>query len=204
MPVVRRADLNDASLVARLVDSLLVELSGSSSRYEERLATAYRLLTNGDRIFGFFAVEKQHPLGVIMISERASIYAAGSFGVITELYVVPEKLRPPRSCRSKDQTARQGAGYPRHLLIAQAEPNVGSVTSKRLAGLAAGATWPRNLFGAGLLRSIRDRPCWTSARSCLSVEKRSGLNLDTPNQVIGQRAPGGVGNVRRIDHSPFY
>ena len=91
MPVVRRADLNDASLVARLVDSLLVELSGSSSRYEERLATAYRLLTNGDRIFGFFAVEKQHPLGVIMISERASIYAAGSFGVITELYVVPEK-----------------------------------------------------------------------------------------------------------------
>ena len=33
MPVVRRADLNDASLVARLVDSLLVELSGSSSRY---------------------------------------------------------------------------------------------------------------------------------------------------------------------------
>ena len=114
------------------------------------------------------------------------------------------RLRPPRSCRSKDQTARQGAGYPRHLLIAQAEPNVGSVTSKRLAGLAAGATWPRNLFGAGLLRSIRDRPCWTSARSCLSVEKRSGLNLDTPNQVIGQRAPGGVGNVRRIDHSPFY
>ena len=91
MPVVRRAALNDASLVARLVDSLLVELSGSSSRYEERLATAYRLLTNGDRIFGFFAVEKQHPLGVIMISERASIYAAGSFGVITELYVVPEK-----------------------------------------------------------------------------------------------------------------
>ena len=29
----RRADSNDASLVARLVDSLLVELSGSSSRY---------------------------------------------------------------------------------------------------------------------------------------------------------------------------
>jgi hypothetical protein len=27
---------------------------------------------------------------------------------------------------------------------------------------------------------------------------------DTPNQVIGQRAPGGVGNVRRIYHSPFY
>jgi GNAT superfamily N-acetyltransferase len=91
MPMVRRAGLSDASLVARLVDALLVELSGSSSRYEERLATANRLLASGDRVFGFLAVEQELPLGVILISESASIYAGGAFGVITELYVTPEK-----------------------------------------------------------------------------------------------------------------
>jgi len=91
--MVRRADLRDASLVARLVDALLIELSGSSSRtrYEERLAIAERLLVGGDRIIGFLVVEEEHPLGVIMISESASIYAGGAFGVITELYVIPEK-----------------------------------------------------------------------------------------------------------------
>jgi GNAT superfamily N-acetyltransferase len=91
MTVVRRVDGSDAAVVARLVDPLLVELSGSSSRYEERLATAQRLLVEGDRVSGFLVVEEQHALGVIMISESASIYAGGAFGVITELYVIPEK-----------------------------------------------------------------------------------------------------------------
>jgi GNAT superfamily N-acetyltransferase len=91
MAIVRRVDTSDAAVVARLVDELLVELSGSSSRYEERLATAHRLLAEGDRTFGFLVVEEQYPLGVIMISESASIYAGGAFGVITELYVIPEK-----------------------------------------------------------------------------------------------------------------
>lgn len=91
MTVVRRVDASDAAVVARLVDELLVELSGASSRYEQRLATAQTLLAAGDRVTGFLAVEDQHPLGVIMISESASIYAGGAFGVITELYVIPEK-----------------------------------------------------------------------------------------------------------------
>jgi GNAT superfamily N-acetyltransferase len=91
MAIVYRVDVGDAPVVARLVDALLVELSGSSSRYEERLATAHRLLAEGDRIIGFLVVEEQHALGVIMISESASIYAGGAFGVITELYVIPEK-----------------------------------------------------------------------------------------------------------------
>jgi GNAT superfamily N-acetyltransferase len=88
---VRRADKSDAPVVVRLVDALLVELSGSPSRYEERLATAQRLLADRVSIFGFLAIEEQHPVGVIMISESASIYAGGAFGVITELYVLPEK-----------------------------------------------------------------------------------------------------------------
>jgi GNAT superfamily N-acetyltransferase len=88
---IRRADPTDASAVARLVDALLTELSGSPSRYAERLATAHRLLAERERIFGLLAIEEQFPVGVIMVSESASIYAGGAFGVITELYVVPEK-----------------------------------------------------------------------------------------------------------------
>jgi GNAT superfamily N-acetyltransferase len=91
MAMVYRVDVGDAPVVARLVDALLVELSGSSSRYEQRLATAHKLLAEEDRIIGFLVVEEQHALGVIMISENASISGGGAFGVITELYVIPEK-----------------------------------------------------------------------------------------------------------------
>jgi ribosomal protein S18 acetylase RimI-like enzyme len=90
MVLVRRAALADTPCVARFVDALLVELSGSSSRYDERLTTTNRLLALQDRVLGFLALEQEEPIGVMMISESAAIYAGGMFGVITELYVVPE------------------------------------------------------------------------------------------------------------------
>jgi GNAT superfamily N-acetyltransferase len=91
MTLIRRVNVGDASHAAWLVDALLVELSGSVSRYDARLATANRLLTLQDRIFGFVATEDEDPIGVILLSESASIYAGGMFGVITELYVVPKE-----------------------------------------------------------------------------------------------------------------
>ena len=72
-----------------LVDALLSELSGSPSRYDERLAAASHLLSRDNRVCGFVAFALQQPVGVIILSENASIYAGGMFGVITELYVVP-------------------------------------------------------------------------------------------------------------------
>ena len=91
MAFIRRATVEDAPCVSRFVDALLMELSGSSSKYDERLETADHLLALQDRIFGFLAFEKEQPLGVMMIAENAAIYASGTFGVITELYVVPER-----------------------------------------------------------------------------------------------------------------
>jgi GNAT superfamily N-acetyltransferase len=91
MVLIRRAAVTDAPPVARMVDQLLCELSGSASKYDSRLATASRLLALGDRIFGFLAEEQQEAVGVMMISESAGIYAGGMFGVITELYVVPQR-----------------------------------------------------------------------------------------------------------------
>ena len=68
-----------------------MELSGAASKFEARLATAKHLLTLQDRIFGFLALQQQQPIGAMMMSESASIYAGGMFGVITELYVAPEQ-----------------------------------------------------------------------------------------------------------------
>jgi GNAT superfamily N-acetyltransferase len=91
MVLVRRAGVEDAPHVARFVDALLIELSGSPSAYPTRLATANYLLTLHDRIFGFLALEQGEPIGAMMMSESAAVYARGMFGVITELYIVPER-----------------------------------------------------------------------------------------------------------------
>jgi GNAT superfamily N-acetyltransferase len=91
MVVVRRAAMDDAQDVSRLVDALLMELGGSNSRYDERLVITRHLMTLSDRVFGFLAFDHHEPIGVIMMSESASIYAGGMFGVITELYVRPDR-----------------------------------------------------------------------------------------------------------------
>lgn len=84
---VRRASIEDARIVARLVDALLAELSSTPSKLAERTATAPRVLAMTDRVFGFLAYDRAEPVGVMMISESQSIYAGGTFGVITELYI---------------------------------------------------------------------------------------------------------------------
>ena len=89
MITVRRANTQDAAIVAGLVDALLAELGNTPSKLEERAATAHRLLALEDRIFGFLAYEDTDPVGAMMVSESHSIYASGAFGVITELYTVP-------------------------------------------------------------------------------------------------------------------
>jgi GNAT superfamily N-acetyltransferase len=91
MVLVRRATIADAPHVGRFVDALLMELAGSSSKYEERLAIANRLLALEDGVFGLLALELEDPIAVMMLCESAAIYAGGTFGVITELYVVPHK-----------------------------------------------------------------------------------------------------------------
>jgi GNAT superfamily N-acetyltransferase len=37
------------------------------------------------------AFEGKTPVGVIMLSESAALFAGGTYGVITELYVVPDQ-----------------------------------------------------------------------------------------------------------------
>jgi GNAT superfamily N-acetyltransferase len=130
MITVRRANTQDAPIVARLVDALLAELSDTPSKLEERAATAPRLLAMEDRIFGFLAHDNAEPVGVMMISESAAIYAGGVFGVITELYIVP---------------SHRSSGVAKHLIEAGAA--LGRVHNwRRLeVGTPRQPTWARSL-----------------------------------------------------------
>jgi GNAT superfamily N-acetyltransferase len=130
MIIVRRANTQDAPIVALLVDALLAELSDAPSRLEERAATAPRLLAMDDRIFGFLAHDIAEPVGVMMISESASIYAGGAFGVITELYIAP-------SYRS--------SGVAKHLIEAGAALGRGRNWRRLEVGAPRQPTWARSV-----------------------------------------------------------
>jgi GNAT superfamily N-acetyltransferase len=82
---VRAITESDAEIAGELVRRLLVELAPDRADafepdgFTER---ARRLLAEGNRTWGFMALDE---------GECAAVYAGGVFGVITELYVVPER-----------------------------------------------------------------------------------------------------------------
>jgi GNAT superfamily N-acetyltransferase len=88
---VRQADIQDAETVSALVSALLSELRGEEGPTRTMLApgTAQQLLAMDGRVFGFLAFEDERPVGVIMLAESAALFASGTYGIITELYVVP-------------------------------------------------------------------------------------------------------------------
>lgn len=80
----------DAELAGRFVHALLSELS-STTRFElADFQRAAREVLSLDTTFGLLASDDGAPVGVMMLSESATIYARGRIGTITELYVVPE------------------------------------------------------------------------------------------------------------------
>jgi GNAT superfamily N-acetyltransferase len=90
---VRQANIQDAETVGALVSALLSELRGEEGPARTVLApgTAEQLLAMDGRVFGFLASEGENPVGVIMLAESAALFAGGIYGIITELYVVPDR-----------------------------------------------------------------------------------------------------------------
>ncbi len=89
---IRSAEPGDGEAVARLVDALLVEIADAPSRIEARRDAAERLLGEEEAwVDGFLAFDSETAIGVLMMSESRAVYALGVFGVVTELYVVPER-----------------------------------------------------------------------------------------------------------------
>ncbi|HET9218419.1 MAG TPA: GNAT family N-acetyltransferase [Terriglobia bacterium] len=89
---VRRASIDDCDVVGTLVFELINELSapkppGTTKADAQRIA---RELMSSSLICAFLAEsDAGEPAGVLTLNGCAAIYAGGSFGEITEIYVRP-------------------------------------------------------------------------------------------------------------------
>lgn len=182
--IMRRAGAAEAGIVASFVDALLAELSGAPPRHEARLRTATELLAGDDRVFGFLAFEGDTPVGVIMLAESAAIYAGGTFGVITELYVVPEQ---------------RSAGVARRLVAAALEFGRGRSWGRLEVGAPRQPAWARSFqfyLREGFtevgprLKFISDAPPAASPASGSRRRLvRRGLSSPAPPPIFKFKAP---------------
>jgi len=90
---IKKATYDDAKIVFEQVMLLLRELCDNPDKYEEpdydRVCRAWK--KNDDCFNAFLAYDDtDQPVGVITLVECFAIYAAGSCGIINELYVAPE------------------------------------------------------------------------------------------------------------------
>lgn len=99
---IRRAGLADAGTVVDLVAALLSELTDGRNEPPRpvMLAVAEGLLGDGSGHAAFLAEDAAgRAIGVVTVAESASIHTLGRFGVIAELFVVPELRSKSVGCR---------------------------------------------------------------------------------------------------------
>ncbi|GGK58719.1 GNAT family N-acetyltransferase [Amphritea balenae] len=91
---IRIANRSDAETVGAMVFKLLLELFPELTKsisIEKTVADAHSLLQQGSKVWAFIALsESNECIGLITLNECAAIYAGGSFGEISELYIKPE------------------------------------------------------------------------------------------------------------------
>lgn len=92
---IREVTRQDTAIVGALIGGLLRELRGEESAGQSAMPSELvdRVLALNDKVFGYLAFDGDNPVGIIMLSETAAIYANGIFGTITELYVESPKVR---------------------------------------------------------------------------------------------------------------
>ncbi|MET4015932.1 GNAT family N-acetyltransferase [Bradyrhizobium sp. S3.2.12] len=91
MVTTREVSIDDATTVTHMVAALLAELEGGQKQGGLDTQLVVDLLAMKERIYGFLAFTEVRPVGLIMLSESAALFAGGTYGIITELYVVPEQ-----------------------------------------------------------------------------------------------------------------
>jgi hypothetical protein len=97
MTKIRRASSNDSLVVTMMIDKLLCELSGNETSNSKLEPVVYDLLDQSDEstilpylVLLAFDDSSDEVIGVISSSESRAVYTNGKFGVIHELYVLPE------------------------------------------------------------------------------------------------------------------
>ncbi|MGY4408618.1 GNAT superfamily N-acetyltransferase [Bradyrhizobium sp. LB7.1] len=91
MVTIREVSVDDATTVTQMVAALLAELEAGHVEAGLDPKLVSDLLAMEDRITGFLAFTEERPVGIIMLSESAALFARGTYGIITELYVVPDQ-----------------------------------------------------------------------------------------------------------------
>ena len=89
---IRRAGPQDRETVLELVERLLTELEDLPGEFAglDRDRTLFDLANAGDTCIAFLARTSGEPIGVLTVTETFAIYAGGRYGVIDEMYVVPD------------------------------------------------------------------------------------------------------------------
>jgi GNAT superfamily N-acetyltransferase len=91
--VIHEATNDDASTIGKLVYSLMVEVEHQSPNMNETFYAMkfVKLLRSSNPNYVFIASDGHgKAVGFITIGISSAIYAEGTFGIINELYVVPE------------------------------------------------------------------------------------------------------------------
>ncbi|MET4388267.1 GNAT superfamily N-acetyltransferase [Bradyrhizobium sp. F1.4.3] len=91
MVTTREVSIDDATTVTHMVAALLAELEGGQKQGGLDTRLVVDLLAMKERVYGFLAFTEERPVGLIMLSESAALFAGGTYGIITELYVVPDQ-----------------------------------------------------------------------------------------------------------------
>lgn len=91
MVTTREVSVDDARTVTDLVAALLAELGTGQDETGLDAQLVADLLAMKERVYGFLAFAPERPVGLIMLSESAALFAHGIYGIITELYVVPDQ-----------------------------------------------------------------------------------------------------------------
>lgn len=91
MVTTREVSVDDAPTVTHMVAALAAELGGGQVQAGPDTQLVAELLAMEERIYGFLAFAEDRPVGVIMLSESAALFARGRYATITELYVVPDQ-----------------------------------------------------------------------------------------------------------------
>ncbi|MFG6147413.1 GNAT family N-acetyltransferase [Halobacillus sp. B23F22_1] len=88
---IKKANLNEAPLVAEMAAELFSELSERTVCKNEVLDVCEDLLNKENHLYTvFLAFKEEECIGMISVQEVTSLYARGSMGVIQELYVRPD------------------------------------------------------------------------------------------------------------------
>ncbi|WP_281886574.1 GNAT family N-acetyltransferase [Paenibacillus sp. YYML68] len=90
MVSIQKANKEDSHIVAGMVARLLSELTAKELEKATYIKTCEELFEVPDIYSCYIALDNQECVGTVAVSESCSIYAGGRFGIIQELYVLPE------------------------------------------------------------------------------------------------------------------